>query len=107
MASAYGGIAKPRVRKTGPRFSTVARIDRTGLHTSQGSMRPSTNPRMQNLTGNVVKPFIENEPSLTSQQKRMMSSKPGATETNAGATTRAEMTTNRTGNALSYFMFHT
>lgn len=31
MASAYGGVAKPRIRKTAPRFSTVARIDRTGL----------------------------------------------------------------------------
>lgn len=31
MASAYGGVAKPRIRKTVPRFATVARIDRTGL----------------------------------------------------------------------------
>lgn len=45
MATAYGGVAKPRVRKTGPRFSSVARIDRTGLQTSQGSMRPQK-PRM-------------------------------------------------------------
>ena len=84
MASAYGGVAKPRIRKTGPRFSTVARIDRTGLQTSQGSMRPSK-PRMQNLTGQV-KPFIEsNEPSITSQNvQRLKSSKPGATTDNAG-----------------------
>jgi len=34
MANAYGGVAKPRVRKTGPRFGSVARIDRTGLQTS-------------------------------------------------------------------------
>lgn len=45
MANAYGGVAKPRVRKTGPRFGSVARIDRTGLQTSQGSMRPA-NPRI-------------------------------------------------------------
>ena len=55
MASAYGGVAKPRVRKTGPRFATVARIDRTGLQTSQSNMRPA-NPRMHNLTG-AVQPF--------------------------------------------------
>ena len=53
MASAYGGVAKPRIRKTGPRFTTVGRFDRAGLQTS-GSMRP-TNPRMQNLTGKVGK----------------------------------------------------
>ena len=45
MASAYGGVAKARVRKTGPRFATVSRVDRTGLQTSQTGMRPS-NPRM-------------------------------------------------------------
>ena len=44
MASAYGGIAKPRIRKTGPKFIAATRIDRDGLKTS-GSMRP-TNPRM-------------------------------------------------------------
>lgn len=31
MASAYGGVAKPRIRKTGPRFTTVGRFDRAGL----------------------------------------------------------------------------
>jgi len=31
MANAYGGVAKPRIRKTVPRFSSIARIDRTGL----------------------------------------------------------------------------
>ena len=25
LASAYGGVAKPRIRKTGPRFATVQR----------------------------------------------------------------------------------
>ena len=93
MATAYGGVAKPRVRKTNPRFSTVARPDRSGLQTSQGSMRPSTNPRIQNLTGHV-KPYNENDISMTSQQKRMVSSKPsGPTTDNAGATTRGELTT--------------
>lgn len=53
MASAYGGVAKPRIRKTGPRFTTVNRFDRAGLQTS-GSMR-APNPRMQNLTGKVGK----------------------------------------------------
>lgn len=33
MASAYGGVAKPRVRRTAPRF-TNARTERSGLHTS-------------------------------------------------------------------------
>lgn len=61
MATAYGGVAKARIRKTGPRFATVARIDRTGLHTSQGGMRPS-NPHMQNLTGPVtIKAFEEHD----------------------------------------------
>ena len=59
MASAYGGVAKPRIRKTGPRFSTVARIDRTGLQTSQGSMLPSQ-PKIHNLT-NARVPFIESD----------------------------------------------
>ena len=36
MASAYGGVAKPRIRKTAPRFATGARLDRAGLQTSQG-----------------------------------------------------------------------
>ena len=33
MANAYGGVAKPRIRKTVPKFSSIARIDhgRTGL----------------------------------------------------------------------------
>ena len=53
MASAYGGVAKPRIRKTGPKFTTVNRFDRAGLQTS-GSMR-APNPRMQNLTGKVGK----------------------------------------------------
>ena len=32
LASAYGGVAKPRVRRTAPRFAS--RTDRVGLHTS-------------------------------------------------------------------------
>ena len=32
MASAYGGVAKPRIRKTGPKFTTTTnRFDRAGL----------------------------------------------------------------------------
>ena len=99
MASAYGGVAKPRVRKTGPRFATVARIDRTGLQTSQSNMRPG-HPRIHNLTG-AVKPFENTEASMTNVQRRMVSSKPngiGGPSDNAGATTRADMTTHRTGN---------
>lgn len=93
MASAYGGVAKPRIRKTVPRFATVARIDRTGLQTSAGASRPS-NPRMQNLTGaSAVK---EGEVS-TAHQKRG-STKPGYTATDMAGTTRGEMTTQRTGN---------
>ena len=34
MASAYGGVAKPRIRKVGQRFANITRIDRTGLQTS-------------------------------------------------------------------------
>ena len=44
MASAYGGVAKPRVRKMGPKFSTGP-VNRAGLQTSQGGARPP-NPRM-------------------------------------------------------------
>ena len=54
MASAYGGIPKPRIRKTGPKFIATTKFgDRDGLKTS-GSMRP-TNPRMHNLTGKEKK----------------------------------------------------
>lgn len=49
MASAYGGVAKPRVRKTFHRFATVAR-DRAGLQTSAAAVRP---PKVGNLTGNL------------------------------------------------------
>ena len=101
MASAYGGVAKPRVRKTGPKFATVARADRTGLQTSQGPMRPSQRPQIQNLTGATMKPYDTGEHSVTSNQKRMASTKPGMTD--AAATTRGDLTTNRTGNA---FFFH-
>ena len=50
MANAYGGVAKPRIRKVGPRFASVARPDRSGLQTSQGSVRPHV--RMHNLMNN-------------------------------------------------------
>ena len=45
LATAYGGVAKPRVRKIGTRFATVQRQDRAGLQTSQGPRQPA-NPRM-------------------------------------------------------------
>ena len=62
-------------------------------------MRPSK-PRMQNF---ATKPFIETvEPSLTSQQKtRMESSKLPKEKDGTGATTRGDMTTQRTGNVSS------
>jgi len=31
MATAYGGVAKPRIRKVGARFANMIRIDRSGL----------------------------------------------------------------------------
>ena len=45
MASAYGGVAKPRIRKVGPQF---ARINRVGLQTSYATR--VANPKMGNLT---------------------------------------------------------
>lgn len=48
MASAYGGMAKPRIRKIATKFSTGPGT-RAGLQTSQGMDRPP-NPKMQNLT---------------------------------------------------------
>ena len=49
MATAYGGVAKPRIRKVGQKFANITRIDRAGLQTSQGPSRPG-NPKMHNLT---------------------------------------------------------
>ena len=49
MASAYGGVAKPRLRKANYRFATVARDrdrDRAGIQTSHAPKRP---PRVGNL----------------------------------------------------------
>jgi len=34
MATAYGGVAKPRIRKVGQKFANITRIDRAGLQTS-------------------------------------------------------------------------
>ena len=31
MASAYGGVAKPRIRKVGQKFANLQRIDRANL----------------------------------------------------------------------------
>lgn len=49
LAQAYGGEAKPRIRKTGQRFATVSRgNDRPNLHTAQQVSRP-VGPKIQNL----------------------------------------------------------
>ena len=100
MASAYGGVAKPRVRRTAPRF-TNARTERSGLHTSQGTGRPQSNPRLQNLTGQANRALESNEPSVASQARRLAAPKQSITDA-AGATTRGEATTQRTGNAFSF-----
>jgi len=62
-------------------------------------MRPQSNPRMQNLTGAVVKAAESNEPSVASQARRIAAKKPSGTDV-AGATTRGEATTQRTGDAF-------
>jgi len=45
MATAYGGVAKPRIRKVAARFTSNTKIDRTGLSTSHGPSRPG-NPKI-------------------------------------------------------------
>ena len=80
MASAYGGVAKPRIRKTAPRFSTVARTDRTGLQTSQASARPSK-PHIQSL----VKPFeVREEASVSTKREKDTDGGRGADATTRG-----------------------
>ncbi len=75
MASAYGGVAKPRIRKVGQRFANITRIDRSGLHTSQAA-RPA-NPKMQNLTS--ARPTLNETADISTNpiQTRKDSSKHG------------------------------
>jgi hypothetical protein len=50
LAQAYGGEAKPRIRKTGQKFATVQRGgDRANLQTAQQPSRQA-GPKIQNLT---------------------------------------------------------
>ena len=55
-------------------------------------MRPQSNPRLQNLTGQLNKAVESNEPSIASQVKRVVGKKQSNTEL-AGATTGGEATT--------------
>lgn len=77
MASAYGGVAKPKLRKIGTKFTTGPPGNRAGLQTSQGTERPPQ-PRIQNLT-DQVKTWEQQDLSAASKQKK--------------ATNRGDMTT--------------
>ena len=103
LASAYGGVAKPRIRKTGQRFVVAAnRLDRAGLMTSHVPSRPG-NPRMQNLTGHRNSNF-----DTTGNQSGEEAAKPSSSnlKKRLGSSVRrndrdVEQTTNRTLNATA------